>query len=188
MNKSRRHDDRRAAAFAVECPACRAHVAVSRALVDHVAGCPRCRAPFLVPAPLVAERVPAPRDAAARPATPQPAPSDGSLVFSEPPLPSTRRRDVPAADAPFALAGVSADAAPTPDVGAPDIGAALSDGFAVPERVKTIRSRGVEIELHRLTPEERQARRARRNLIMLVVGAALLVALVVVLGTRTGSR
>lgn len=35
--------------FAVECPGCRAHVAVAHELVGRAAGCPECRTAFLVP-------------------------------------------------------------------------------------------------------------------------------------------
>lgn len=81
------------------------------------------------------------------------------------------------------MAATSAQAFPDagPDDQRPD--AAFSSAeLAFREPVKTIRSGGAEIELRRLTPEERRLRRARRNLLFLVVGAALLVALVTLLG------
>jgi len=84
-----------AAAFAVECPACRAHLAASPRPAGGAAVCPACQAAFLVP-----------RTAPAMPAT-------APVVFAEPPLPSTRRRPddafvVVAAD----TATAAADAAP----------------------------------------------------------------------------
>jgi hypothetical protein len=59
-----------------------------------------------------------------------------------------------------------------------------AEGMVFREPVKTIRSGGTVIELRRLSPEEIRTRRARRNLIILVAGAAILVALVMLLATR----
>lgn len=200
--RDRRDPDARGA-FAVECPGCRAHVAVTRDLVGRAAGCPGCRGAFLVPAP----HVPTPRPAArlrtpAAPggdaATAQPARTavepalprvhDEPIVFADPPLPSTRRRaqTIPSPD-PAAAPEIGSGPPPVEasDAGTrigPDEAAALS--FREP--VKIVRSGGAEIELRRLTPEEKRARRARRNLVILVVGAALLVALVVILGKGGG--
>lgn len=141
---------RAAAAFAVECPGCRAHLAASPTLAGDVAMCPACQAAFVVP-----------RGAPATPA-------DAPVVFAEPPLPSTRRRPddafvVVAAD----TAAAGADTAP----------------FAVHEPARKVTAGDVEVELRRLTPDERRRRRAGRNLLILVAGAALLVALVVMLAT-----
>ena len=88
-------DPRAAAAFAVECPDCRAHLAAAPTLAGGAAVCPACQAAFLVP-----------RTAPAMPAT-------APVVFAEPPLPSTRRRPddafvVPAVD----TAATGADTAP----------------------------------------------------------------------------
>jgi len=122
--------------------------------------------------------------------------TDEPLVFSEPPPPSTRRR-------PLESAAWNADQPalqPTPvaaDRGQPDpvVAAPAADrptaaapagddatGLTFREPVKTVRTGSAEIELRQLSPEEKRTRRARRNILILVVGAALLVALVVVLG------
>lgn len=175
--------------------------------------------PAPVPAPGVARsRGESPAPASSRAAGPAPHPAasrDTSadtaapLVFSDPPIPSTRLRTghPPAATPNGSAAAVTADrhppepaavaAAQDPIVVAPDAGPAVTvtsapppqaesagAGLAFQEPVKTIRSGGEEIEIRRLTPEEKRVRRARRNLLILLVGATLLVVLVVVLGTR----
>ena len=56
--------------------------------------------------------------------------------------------------------------------------------LAFREPVMTVTSGDRVIELRRLTPEEKAARRARRNLIMLLTGVSILLAIVVVLGTK----
>lgn len=219
MSRHRREQESSddSAAFAVECPGCRAHVSVTGRLVGRPAGCPRCRAAFLVPRPDREERRPSRPDAddpRAAPAVTAPSPSDstpteparpeptspsrsvaGPIAWSDPPVPSTRRRrDDALATIPEAVSTAGTAAGPTaPAVTVPDATttttatASAGDtdvpgGLALEEPVKIIRSGGAEIELRRLTPEERRARRARRNLIILVVGASLLVALVVILG------
>lgn len=233
--------DRRPAAdvppiFAVECPGCRAHVAVAGRLAGRAAGCPRCRAAFIVPVPGQEERRPprpeadgrraaadveAPEPRAAerperpraapvlveppRPEPPRTAPVPAepamSLVFSEPPVPSTRRRHGPSAGAATTTvvpAPAMAETVSTPPehaavadaIGsaatlagtAPPAMAGVPGGLAFREPVRTVRSGGAEIELRRLTPDEKRARRARRNLIIFMIGAALLLALVVILG------
>jgi hypothetical protein len=47
---------------------------------------------------------------------------------------------------------------------------------------KMIKAGGGVIELRRLTPEERSARRARRNLLMLLLGVGILMTIVLALG------
>ena len=56
------------------------------------------------------------------------------------------------------------------------------------EPVKMVGSGGTLIELHRLTPREKSARRARRNLVMLVLGVSILMAIVLIFGTKPGKR
>ncbi len=50
------------------------------------------------------------------------------------------------------------------------------------EPVRTIRQGDTVIEIRRLTPEERRARRFRRNLMMIVIGVSILLAIVVIFG------
>lgn len=239
---SRRRDTHRSPAFtgttpiAVECPGCRAHVAVPPPLVGHAAGCPVCWTAFFVPAP---EREVSPataspdrpkrkrrRRAPAEPtteapsadpgsATAKPAPGgesqtaapatreeqprrDDHIAFTEPPPPRSRDRHgtadaVGLGAAADHAAGHFGDPAAHP-VSAPDSPAAFGVGpgrpdpasdsgaLAFREPVKTIRAGDTDIELRQLTPEERRTRRARRNLVLLVVGATLLVALATLLG------
>lgn len=44
------------------------------------------------------------------------------------------------------------------------------------------------ITLRRLTPEERAVRRARRNMIMMLTGVSILMAIVLVFGTKRSKR
>lgn len=52
------------------------------------------------------------------------------------------------------------------------------------EPVRTIRTDDGVVELRRLTPEEKAARRARRNLLMLLSGLVILMAIVFIFGRK----
>jgi hypothetical protein len=111
--------------------------------------------------------------------------SSEPVVFSEPPLPSTRLRAAPPAAEPpgpsdanvterdEALAPAPADTSSEP--------APVDPALAFREPVKTILHGDQVLELRQLTPEERRLRRTRRNVLILVIGAALLVTLVMAL-------
>ena len=60
--------------------------------------------------------------------------------------------------------------------------------LAFSEPVRMIRHGDSVIEIRRLTPEERQARRFRRNVVMIVVGVSILLAVVILLGVGGGGR
>lgn len=159
-------------------------------------------------APAAAEResAPAPRSPARAPDPPldaehhSPATTgsparDEPVVFSDPPVPAARIRagQAPAATTAEPAACVSpwdatAVAAADPPIPDPPADAHLSTSpdatLAFHDPVKTVRSGNTQLEIRRLTPEEKRSRHARRNLLILLVGAALLVALVVVLGSR----
>lgn len=60
--------------------------------------------------------------------------------------------------------------------------------LAFSEPVRTIRHGDTLIEIRRLTPEERHARRFRRNVLMIVVGVSILLAVVILLGVGGGRR
>ena len=60
--------------------------------------------------------------------------------------------------------------------------------LAFSEPVRMIRHGDSLIEIRRLTPEERQARRFRRNVLMIVVGVSILLAVVILLGVGGGGR
>lgn len=53
------------------------------------------------------------------------------------------------------------------------------EDLAFSEPVRTVQRRGRVIEIRRLTPEERRFRRLRRNVMMIVVGVSILLAVVV---------
>ena len=61
-------------------------------------------------------------------------------------------------------------------------------GFALREPVRMLGRGADAIELKRLSDEERRIRRGRRTIILLVVGVALLAALVMLLGLPAGRR
>ena len=54
--------------------------------------------------------------------------------------------------------------------------------------MKTVCRGAQVVELRRLTGEERDARRRRRNIVMLLTGASILIAIAVVLGTKRRPR
>ena len=56
------------------------------------------------------------------------------------------------------------------------------------EPVRMVGSGDRVIALRRLTPEEKTSRRARRNLIMLLAGVSILMAIVLLLGTKRPKR
>ena len=56
------------------------------------------------------------------------------------------------------------------------------------EPVRTVGSGDHVITLRRLTPEEKAVRRGRRNLIMMVTGVSILMAIVFLLGTKRTKR
>lgn len=53
------------------------------------------------------------------------------------------------------------------------------------EPVRTVRHGDTVVEIRRLTPEERRARRFRRNVMMIVIGVSILLAIVVIFGVPT---
>lgn len=183
--------------FAVACPGCHGALAVTLGLANTAACCPLCACGFLVPDPRQPQQAAAPtkrresRQRASRDAVEQ--------------RPGASRRDLeipsqqPAADstAPPSAATFSAPAAPA-DVGA---AAAVPTGGMLPgsptaageyqfrEAGPAIVGSGADaIELRRLSPEEKQARRVRRNLIMLFVGAAILIVFTFLFGRASGKR
>ena len=64
--------------------------------------------------------------------------------------------------------------------------AAVDPALAFQEPVKTVAGGDRPVPLRRLTNEERRLRRARRNLVLLLVGGSLLIALAVTFGYRPG--
>jgi hypothetical protein len=154
--------------FVVACPGCRGWCAAAVSLAGQAAVCPQCAAAFVVPHPAA---IPAP--------IPSPTPA---------PTPAPTLLEQAAADAP---APSSAATEPLPTFELPDT--LLVPGAAPPdlqfrEPVKVVGQGPNAIELRRLTPEEKGARRRRRSFIMLLTGAAILIAIAVGLGTGRRRR
>lgn len=197
--------------FAVACPGCRAELAVTTDMAGGEARCPTCAAPFTVPEPRMAEplvprAVPPAQTPAQTPAAPPPA--EPATASTAEPAPGPLAGEPPATIAPAAESSAAPPAgsalvpAAPADVG-PDVvsvgdPAATADGGSAPaaaadaprgelefrEPVRSITVGDSTIELRRLSPEEKRVRRARRNILILIVGAAMLVALVLALGRR----
>jgi hypothetical protein len=187
------------ALFVIACPVCMGQVAATGSLCGQDACCPLCASLFHVPRPLVPEQ-PAPPAAEPpqqkQPAglaedwggvirqlappvkdhgpTPEPAPTSFDLAepVTEPPpteaQPPSGSGVAPAADGLPVLGGTPLDPPATELV------------FVEP--VRTVRYGDTEIEIRRLTPTERRARRFRRNVVMVVVGVSILLAIVLVFG------
>lgn len=85
---------------------------------------------------------------------------------------------------------------PGPNIGTPqlpstrnlpattDFPATFKAELAFDEPVTTVGSGDATITLRRLTPAEKASRRTRRNLIMMLVGVSILMAIVLLLGTK----
>jgi hypothetical protein len=138
-------------------------------------------APSAPPAPETTAAV-APDSAIAPPATagptpasfgvsPAPAPQPGPLTIPPSPAAENFIPAPPQAD----LFEITTEPPPAPD---PEL--------AFREPVRTIVSGDEVIELRRLTPEEKRLRQARRNMVMLLAGALVLILITVLLGRGTG--
>jgi hypothetical protein len=92
--------------------------------------------------------------------------------------------DILATPAPDETSDVPAGPEGVPYLGPPLLAPADQD-LAFREPVRTVRHGDTVIEIRRLTPEERRARRFRRNLMMVVIGVSILLAIVVVFGVPT---
>lgn len=178
--------------LAVACPTCFAAIAVGADLFGGPADCPLCGGGFNVPlkaAPPPPAAAPGSRPpaeaatpaAAAQAATHSPSAATASMPTHSP-VPVLA--PTPAGAAPLTggatattLAGghedpVAAAASPT----------APSSELAFHEPVMRVGSGDNVIELRRLTPEEKAQRRARRNVVMLLLGVSILMAIVLSLG------
>ncbi len=141
------------------------------------------QAPAPAPAPVTEPSRPVVPDAATGPI--DPAEAFGQFADETTPAPSadwideilaTPSPDEPP-DVPSAPDGV-------PYLGPPLLAPADQD-LEFREPVRTVRHGDTVIEIRRLTPEERRARRFRRNLMMIVIGVSILMAIVVVFGVPT---
>ena len=146
------------ASVVVECPGCHAPLTVRSDLPFRAARCPLCSGEFLIPK----------AEAAVVRSPPPPA----GLATPPPP----RRDETPSFSLPEPPAGSQA---PAPPPAAP---ARPRTELDFEEPVKTIETAAGTVTLRRLSPEEKQARRTRRNLIMLCGGATILFLIVLLLG------
>lgn len=66
----------------------------------------------------------------------------------------------------------------------PNVPSGMKATLAFDEPVTTVGSGDTTITLRRLTPTEKASRRTRRNLVMMLVGVSILMAIVLLLGTK----
>lgn len=156
---------------AVACPACFGAIAVGPDLLGQAAECPVCGRGFQVPLPGIADAPP--RPAAADGTATQPARSRRKHLPDTTPEPPPDPAERPVTADPFAE--------PQPQ-------AAPAAELQFAEPVRTVGSGDQAITLRRLTPEEKAVRRARRNLIMMLTGVSILMAIVLLLGTKRTRR
>ena len=160
--------------LAVACPTCFGAVAVGAELFGLAADCPLCGQGFLVP-----------MKAAAVSAAPQAAPSASSAASSAAPAAPAASSATPSAEHAGPLAGAS-----VPDGTLAEHATAAEDAAVAPDLVPmrfrdpvvTVGSGENVVELRRLSPEEKARRRTRRNVIMLLTGLSILMAIVLTLG------
>lgn len=156
--------------FAVACPACGGWCAATAAMAGESACCPQCAAAFLVPRPA---------------ATPTPA----SPVTTTSATPPPEVVAAPIEPTPAPPATESAEPLPTCAAADPALAStAPAADLHFHEPVKTVGRGPHAIELRRLTPAEKDARRRRRNIVMLLTGGAILIAIAVAFGTGRRRR
>ncbi len=160
--------------LALACPTCFGAIAVGTDLLGQAAECPLCGCGFRVPLTGTADMPPQPV-VAASPASPK----------TEPPARQRQQRREATPNAP-----------PPKPAGSP----ATENAFDEPspqapvkelqfqDPVRTVGSGDQVITLRRLTPEEKAVRRTRRNLIMMLTGVSILMAIVFSLGTKRPKR
>ena len=174
--------------LAVACPTCFGAIAVGTDVLGQAAECPLCGRGFRVPLPGVADapRQPSQTTAAA-----------GAVGTTTQPADQSRqqRRDTVSGASPEAPFMQPAAESTAPESTAPESPAAEPAPQAAPraelqfqEPVRTVGSGDQVITLRRLTPEEKAVRRGRRNLIMMVSGVSILMAIVLLLGTKRTKR
>jgi hypothetical protein len=144
--------------FVVECPACRAALAVPSGLPFRAARCPLCSGEFLIPRAEVSPVRDPPPPAGL--SAPPPARPSQSPSFSLPEPPAGFEPPAPLPDAP----------------------AGRTTELDFQEPVKTLETAAGPLELRRLSPEEKHVRRTRRSLFMLCGGAMILFLIVLLLG------
>lgn len=180
--------------FAVACPGCHGALAVTLGLASSAVCCPLCACGFLVPDPRQPqEAAPPTKRRESRPRPPRESGGGSRPAVRDLEIPSSpATADQPAVTAAASLptAGLApVDAGgPPPGVGAAGLPAGDAE-YRFREAGPVIVGSGAEaIELRRLSPEEKRARRVRRNLIMLLCGSAILIVITFLFGRAAGKR
>jgi hypothetical protein len=161
--------------LAVACPTCFGAIAVGHELLGQPADCPLCGTGFRVPAQTVAD---APRPSPLASST-----ADAPAPRQETP-PRKQRHAPPQQPTPSDLAAPLPEDSAAESMPSPAPAAELQ----FQEPVRTVVSGDQVITLRRLTPEEKAARRTRRNLVMMLSGVSILMAIVLLLGTKRPKR
>jgi hypothetical protein len=161
--------------LALACPTCFGAMAVGTDLLGKAAECPLCGCGFRVPLTGIAD-TPSQAAVAASPA---------SHATEPPARPRQHHREAtPNAPPPKPASPLSKKNAfdePPPQ-------AAPVKELQFQEPVRTVGSGDQVITLRHLTPEEKAVRRTRRNLIMMLTGVSILMAIVFSLGTKQPKR
>lgn len=198
------------ALFVVACPVCQGQIAATGSTCGSDACCPLCASLFRVPFPparATEAESPGPADTPQRsslgedwegvieqlapprreadddghpgpPATFEPAAGEPSATAPEPSVATEASRTT---EPSFAVVEPATASEALPTLGHPPVDAAPGE-LRFQEPIRTVRVGGEVIEIRRLSPEERRARRLRRTLLMIVVGISILLAIVVLAG------
>jgi hypothetical protein len=175
---------------AVACPACFGAVAVSQELLGQAAECPLCGSGFRVPVPGWNASPPqAPAAFASGSSPPEARPrrrSRGTAPRESPNLEPPTEWSSSAGYTPPHFPEPEPQPEPESEAGTdePQTATTPAREMEFHEPVRTIGSGDRVVTLHRLTAEEKTARRARRNVIMLLGGVSILMAIVLLLGTK----
>jgi len=160
--------------LALACPTCFGAMAVGTDLLGKAAECPLCGCGFRVPLTGIADT----------PSQPAAAASAASPAAEQPARPRQHHRQATQNAPPPKPAGPPATEK-TFDEPPPQ---APVKELQFQDPVRTVGSGDQVIALRRLTPEEKAVRRARRNLIMMLTGVSILMAIVFSLGTKRPKR
>jgi hypothetical protein len=162
--------------LAVACPTCFGAIAVGTDQLGQAAECPLCGCGFRVPLPAVADA----------PQQPPVAASTAAGAAMKPPArPKKIHRET--TSEPLPPKPVIPPASEDPFAEPPTSPAPVAE-LQFQEPVRTVGSGDQVITLRRLTPEEKAVRRARRNLIMMLIGVSILMAIVLLFGTKRSKR
>jgi len=162
--------------LAVACPSCFGAIAVGAEMLGQAAECPLCGCGFRVPLPTVADSPPQPPVAVSTAAT---------LATEPPARPNKIRRETTPEPPPSKPVSPPAPQNPFAE---PQTPAHPNAELQFQEPLRTVGSGDQAITLRRLTPEEKAGRRARRNLIMMLTGVSILMAIVLLFGTKRPKR